>query len=325
MKSSFLFLVLVTAVWTSVASAQMSMRPNPKDTKPDTRTTFDKFYDRLKISYFGVLTTPHFEDMKHNRWDNGAISPEFGQTAKGKGKNRDTWPTNMWNQINFSYNFGAKLAFQVIPRWMVPLSHPVDMKKPEDRSFIELEDALVGFGGVIASSEDKKFNLWIRPGMRLPISRISRNGGQGGAGTLTNNLEIAYLPTYDFNKTWQIGIFGQIRQWVIEDKFGFDRFRLYTAPFIQYTVDDVSRWQLYYENMLETNRRGKPHNDRDPVFKDVWQNVFVGYSRDITPKFNIMPFVGVFVNDTPARIDDGDLAINEKSIWAGAWVSYSFK
>lgn len=323
MKSSFLLIALAIATWASVASAQMSMRPNPKDMQPE--STFDKFYKRLRISYFGVLTTPHLEDLKHSRYNNGAISPEFGQEAKGKKKNHDTWPTNMWNQINFAYNFGAKLSFSFIPRWMTPLAHPVDMKKPEDRSLIEIEDFLVGFGGVIYASEDKKFNLWIRPGVRLPTSRASRNSGQAGAGTLTSNLELAYLPTYDFNKTWQLGIFGQVRQWVIEDHYDMTRFRFYTAPYIQYTIDDVSRFQLYYENIIETNRRDQPVGKRDPKFYDKWQNVFLGYSRDFTPKFNAMPFVGVFVNDTPARLDDTNLTMNEKAIWFGAWVSYSFK
>lgn len=323
MKSSFLLTILVTAMTASVASAQMSSRPSPQDMKPNQKTTFDKFYERLKISYFGVLTTPHLDDISHSHYDNAAISPEF--SGKGDAKNRDTWPTNVWNQIAFSYNFGAKLSFVVAPRWMTPLSHPVDMKEPEDRSLIALEDALVGFGGVIHSSEDKKFNLWIRPAMRLPVSKASRNSGQAGAGQLSQQLEFAYNATYDFNKTWQLGLFGQLRQWVIEDRYQFDRFRIYTAPFIQYTINDTSRLQLYYENMLETNRRGEPVDDRDPKFYDVWQNMFLGYSVDVTSKFNIMPFTSVYVNDTPFRVDGTDITVNQKAFWFGAWISYSIK
>lgn len=309
MKSSFLLTIIVTTLTATVASAQMTMRPSPKDMQPQ-KSTYDKFSERLKIGYFGVLTTPNFEQIEEGNWDNAALSPEFTG-----GTNQDTWPTNVWNQIAFSYNFGAKLSFVVAPRWMTPLSHSVDMKEPEDRALIALEDALIGFGGVIHSSEDKKFNLWIRPGVRLPISRASRNSTQAGAGQLSNQLELAYNATYDINKTWQLGLFGQFRQWVIEDRYQFDRFRIYTAPFVQYTIDDVSRVQVYYENMLETNRRDRPVGDRDPVFKDVWQNVFAGYSRDITPKFNIMPFLSCFVSEP----------IESKSFWAGAWISYSFK
>jgi len=68
--------------------------------------------------------------------------------------------------------------------------------------------------------------------------------------------------------------------------------------------------------MLETDRRAKPSGDRDPVFKDLWQNVFAGYSKDVTPKFNVMPFISVFVNDTP---------VTDKSFWLGAWISYQIK
>jgi hypothetical protein len=324
MKSSFLLIALAIFSWTSQVFAQMSLRPNPKDMLPE--SSFEKFHKRLRISYFGIFTSPHMGDLKYSRFRNAALSPEFTG-----GSNQDSWPMNMWNQINFAYNFGAKLSFSFIPRWMTPLAHP-EFMKGEDRSLIALEDFLVGFGGVIHTSEDKKFNLWIRPGIRLPTSRVSRNSGQDGAGTLSHNLEIAYLPTYDFNKTWQLGIFGQVRQWVIEDHYDFTRFRFYTAPFIQYTLSDVSRLQLYYEHIWETNRRNKPVGDRDPVFKDMWQNVFLGYSRDITPKFNAMPFIGVFVNDKPARINitpsdlgSSDVRINEKSIWFGAWISYTFK
>ena len=316
MKSFFLFALLVTGLMANVASAQMSTRPSPQDMQPQKKTTFDSFWERLKIGYFGVVTTPHLDDMMKNQWRNAAISPEFGNAPKGEQKNHDTWPTNVWHQISFRYRFGGKLDFVVNPRFMTPLANGRDMKSPEDRSFVMLDDVLVGFQGVVYTSDDKAFNLFIRPAMRLPVSRANRNSGQSGSGTLSKQVELAYNATYDFNKTWQLGLFGQFRQWVIEDQFGFDRFRIYTAPYVQYTIDDVSRVQVYYEVMLETNRRGKPADDRDPVFKDVWQNVMAGYSRDITPKFNVMPFLGVFATDRP---------ITDKSIWLGAWVSYAIK
>lgn len=311
MKSSFLFFLLISLMTTRVALAQMSLRPSPKDMKPKEKTSFDKFYDRLKIGYFGVFTSPNFDDMKNGDWENAALSPEFSG-----GTNQDTWPTNIWHQVSFNYNFGAKMNFVFNPRFMTPLAHPVDMKEPEDRSFLMVEDFLFGFQGVVVTSNDKALNLWIRPGIRLPTSRASRNAGQAGAGTLTNQVELAYNGTYDFNKTWQMGVFGQIRSWVIEDKLGTDRFRFYTAPFVQYTLDDTSRIQVYYEHMLENDQRSLPASERDPLFKDVWQNIFVGYSTDLTKEFNIMPFASVFVNDTP---------ITDKSFWLGAWISYQIK
>jgi hypothetical protein len=321
MRSILSIALLVSAMAAPLASAQRSTMPSPEDMK--VKSTFDKFSDRLKIGYFGVLTSPHFDDMSNGHWKNAAISPEFGtegEKLKYAGKNRDTWPTN----------FGAKMNFVINPRFMTPLASPTDMKDPEDRSFVELEDFLVGFQGVVASSDDSKFNLWVRPGMRLPVSRASRNSGQSGAGRLNRQLDLAYNATYDFTKTWQVGLSGQFRQWVIEDRFQFDRFRIFTAPFVQYTINDTSRIQVYYENMLETNRRSMPVDDRDPKFYDVWQNAMIGYSVDVTPKFNVMPFISAFVNDvrfdsTIKGLDDIHIENNDKAFWVGAWISYTIK
>lgn len=320
MKRPFL-LTLLIAVSANVAHAQLSMRPPERDMQPNQKTHFQKFSDRLKISYFGILTTPTLDDIEKGQWEHASISPEWQRDpAKGENpserRNQDTWPTNLWGQLSFNYNFGAKMNFVVNPRFAVMLAHGKDMAAPEDRSLIMLDDVLVGFQGVVLNSEDKKFNLWIRPGVRLPTSRLSRNSGNGGAGTTTHQTELAYNATYDFTKKFQLGLFGQFRQWVIEDQYGFDRFRIYTAPFIQWTHNDTTRFMAYYENIIETDRRAKPADDRDPVFKDRWQNVMLGVSKDITPKFNVFPYVGVFVNDVPLADD---------SVWFGAWVSYQIK
>ena len=56
--------------------------------------------------------------------------------------------------------------------------------------------------------------------------------------------------------------------------------------------------------------------DREPVFKDLMQDVFIGYSRDLTPRLNVMPFVSCFINDEP---------VTDKSFWLGAWISYQIK
>lgn len=316
MKSSFLFGLSIFVLTVSVASAQNKQTSVISTTEVVEKTSFKKFSDRLKIGYFGVFTSPTFDDMGKGNWDNAAISPDWGQTSKGEGKNRDTWPTNLWHQVSFNYNFGARMNFVFNPRFMTPLAHPVDMKAPEDRSFIEMEDFLIGFQGVVYSSTDKKFNLWIRPGMRMPTSRPSRNSANRGFGSLTHQIEVGYLPTYDFNKTWQVGVFGQVRSWIYDDRYNWTRARLYTAPFVQYTIDDTSRVQVYYENMLENDRRWKSLNGKSPVFKDYWQNIMMGYSKDVTPKFNVFPYLSCFVNDTP---------VTDKSFWVGAWISYQIK
>jgi hypothetical protein len=316
MKSSFLISLVLTALFANVAWGQLSTKPSAEDLKPNTKTHFDKFSDRLKIGYFGVLTTPHFDDMEKGQWRNAAISPELGNAPKGEHKNQDTWPTNMWNQISFNYNFGAKMNFVINPRFMVPLANGRDMKAPEDRSFIMLDDFLIGFQGVVYSTDDKKFNLWIRPGMRMPTSRASRNSVNSGFGNLSRQLELGANPTYDFNKKWQLGAFTQWRMWVYEERYNWSRFRFYTAPYIQYTITDTTRVQAYYENMYENTKRWKSVNGKKPVFQDIWQNVYVGVSHDVTSKFNVFPYISCFVNDTP---------VTDKSLWIGAWVSYQIK
>jgi hypothetical protein len=253
--------------------------------------------------------------MDEGNLEYAAISPEFGQSQTGEGRNRDTWPTNMWNQVSFNYNFGAKLNFVVNPRFMVPLAHSVSMKEPESRDLIYLQDFLVGFQGVILASEDKKINLWIRPGLRLPNSAASRNSTNGGFGRTTHELELAYNLSYDMTKNWQFGIFGQIRNWVYNDRYNYARNRIYTAPYFAYVINDTTKFQVYYENMLENSRRWESINGKKPVFKDVWQNTMIGVAKDITPKLNVYPYLGTFVNRP----------IDNKSLWLGAWISYQIK
>ena len=333
MKRIFVFILVLSTV--QGAYAQSKKKAAVPLNKPSTvvtetvsktevalpRSPFEKFYDRLRIGYWSAFTSPTFDDMGKGQWKNAAISPEKGGGPKssanpnGPFENQDTWPTNIWHQISFNYNFGAKMNFVFNPRFMTPLASPTDMKAPEDRSLIMLDDFLVGFQGTVISSADKKFNLFLRPAVRVPVSRASRNGNNGGFGKLSRQLELAYLPTYDFNKQWQLGVFGQLRMWVYNDRYNWGQFRFYTAPFVQYTINDRARLQVYYETMIENNKRWKSINGKNPVFKDTWQNLMIGPNVDITKKFNIFPFLGVFVNRP----------ITDESFWIGAWISYQIK
>ena len=51
MKSSFLFFLFLNLLTTEVSLAQMSMRPSPKEMKPQEKTSFDKFYDKKLYDY----------------------------------------------------------------------------------------------------------------------------------------------------------------------------------------------------------------------------------------------------------------------------------
>jgi len=333
MKSSFLVCIVLSSLVSLSALGQTNrarqVRPKPAAAKPTTQTSsqsvatasaaeksaFDKFYERLSIGYFGVFTSPTLED-----WDssNAAISPEWGDTGRNCTKNCDTYAMNVWSQFNIQYDFGWKMKFAVLPRWTTYFANPRDMNKGigEDRAMIGIEDALVGFAGVIYSSDDKKFNWWIRPGVRLPTSHFSRNYEHPQFGSISRQLEALSSFTYDFNAAWQVGLVAQQRVWIYDEKYNASRFRLYNAPFISYAPRESTKIQLYYENILENNKRWESVNGKPPVFKDSWQTAMLAVGQDITPKLNVMPYVTVFVNDIP---------LSMRSAFIGAWISYKIK
>ncbi len=346
MKSSFLVSIVLSALISVSAFGQTNRPRRVKQNKPATarqtvkpaakpaaapttqtssqsvagastaeKSAFDRFYERLSIGYFGVFTSPTLEN-----WDsrNGATSPEFGDTGKGCRKNCDTYAMNLWNQVNFAYDFGWIMKFVFIPRATIHFHNPKDMDRSagEDRATIGLEDFLVGIAGTIVTSEDKKFNWFMRPALRLPTSHFSRNNTNPTFGDITHQPEITSFITYDPNPQWQYGIILQQRMWVYEDRYNHSRFRFYTSPYISYAATEKTKVQLYYQNMWENNKRWKSVNGKNPVFKDVYQDVMLAVGHDVTPKVNVMPYIGYFVNDIP---------LSMRSAYLGAWVSWKIK
>lgn len=310
MKSSFILLIALCACVSTAWTAPIAIKA---DADAQKKTSFDQFYDRLRISYFGIFTSPHFADIYRGYVKSAATSPETAQSKVGETQNRDTAPTNFWNQVGFRYTTGAKLDFVFNTRFSVNLA---DGPKGEKTEVIVLDDFLTGFQGVVYTSEDKKFNLWIRPGVRLPTSSLSRTSTNSGFGKITYQPELAYLPTYDFNKKWQVGIFGQFRNWVYENRYNISRFRFYTAPFVQYSFNDTTRFQWYYENLIENNKRFESINGKKPVFKDYVQDFMIGINHDVNKKLNLFPYLGVFIDDPH---------FSSKSFFVGAWITYQIK
>ena len=285
-----------------------TLTPVSSQTAEAPKSSFDKFYERLSIGYFGSLTSPNLETWDSRR---AATSPEFSE----KKTNDDTAPLNIWSQVNFGYNFGGKFKFNVIPRFSTFLDKAPD-QAPGERGMIILEDALVGFSGVLYSSDDKKFNWWFRPGIRLPTSHGTRATNDASFGRLTYNIELLSVFSYDFNSKWQLALTSQDRYWIFENRYNASRNRFYTAPYITYTINDTTKIQAYYENMLENNKRWKSINGKNPSYRNVWQNAYIGIAKDITPKLNVYPFISAFVNDVP---------FSTQSFWLGLWVSYQIK
>jgi hypothetical protein len=310
MKSCFLLLALGAILFQS-AYAQGPMAA-VKQANQD-KSTFDQFYEKLRISYFGVFTSSNLESWDQSR---ATISPEWGIDSKGEDKNSDTWPVNLWNQVAFNYNFGSKMTFVVAPRWVTMLGSTKRMKEPEDNSFIMLDDILVGFQGTVLTLADGKFSWWMRPAARLPTSRVNRTNTNRGLGTISEQLEVLNVLSYDFNPTWQVGGYAQARMWVYEQRYTPTRMRYYLSPYISYTLNDKTKIQAYYEVIFENDRRWESQNGLKPVYKDYWQNAMLAVGYDVTPKLNIMPFIATYVNDVP---------LSMRSAWMGAWISYSIK
>ncbi len=342
MKSTFLLLVALAALATPQVFGQTKKTP-PKSTtksakakkavvpaqeKPKTITTttpveeaapevpkssFDKFYERLSIGYYGAATSPTLQKWNAN---NAAVSPEYsGGKAKDPCRNCDTYSANIWSQVNFGYNFGAKMKFNVIPRFTTFFDTPKN-QDPGERGTILLEDFLVGFSGVIFSSDNKKFNWWMRPGVRLPTSHATRNYNNADFGRLTYNLELTNSFTYDFTPGFQLGLSFQDRYWIFENRYNASRNRFYIAPNFTYAITPTTKIIGYYENMLENNKRWESINGKKPSYRNVWQNAYVGIGHDLTPKLNIYPYLSAFVNDVPFSM---------RSFWTGIWISYTIK
>lgn len=311
MKSISLLFLTLTATMT-VATAQTTVKPSPSETQ--NKTSFQKFYDRLKISYSGFLTGPGIGDVKDGHWKYASTSPETEEPSL-KRDNRDVLPTNLYNSFSFNYNFGAKMNFVLIPRATLSLASTENLKGG-DQGLLIVEDALVGFQGVVYSSTDKKFNLFLRPGVRLPVSQGSRNSSNGGLGSYTHQVDILVAPSYTFNEKWELGVAGQIRAYIIDDRYNYTRNRFGLYPSLTYTIDELSTLSFKYELLLENTRRWESLNNKKPVYKDIWQNAWIGYGRQLTEKFNIQPFISAYVNDTP---------IDQDSFWIGTYLTYKIK
>ncbi len=264
------------------------------------KTSFERFSDRLKIGYFGAA-----QGSSLGQWDEKALDE--------KGVKDPSYVNNLWNQVSFRYHFGAKMDFVLNPRFTINAGSTRG-HGAKGKGMLNLEDPLIGFQGVILSSDDKKFNIWTRLGLRLPLSRGSREN------------DITYQPeklsqfSYDFNKKWQLGSYMQLRWWIYEEQYTPRRYRVYVAPYIQYAIADTDKVAFWYENYSENRNHWKSFNKEKHKFQAEWSNFMVSYAKDITPKMNFMPFIGYFVNS--------NIPIDERPLdpaWFGFWLSYSIK
>jgi hypothetical protein len=289
-----LFAIVSLVMLSQIVLAQTETKKNVA-TENLEKSSFDKFYERLRIGYFGA-----YSGSSLGQWDQTAL--DVGGT-----KDKTSGVQNLFNQVAFNYNFGAKLGFVLAPRWTMNLASTSAYDKDTNGIF-SLEDFLAGFQGVIVTSEDKKFNWWLRAALRLPTSRGSRTND------ITYQPDIANFLTYDFDKTWQVGAFVVYRHWVYENRYNLERYRVYAAPFVQYAIDDTSRVQVWWETMA--NHNGE---DNKLAMKEMLQDILVGYNKDVTSKLNLFPYIGYHLNTTYAYEKPAD------AMFLAAWISYQIK
>lgn len=287
------------------APAKKTQAPAKTETETVSKTeivnksSFDKFYDRLKIGYFGA-----FQGSSLGQWDNYAAD-EHGEKFKD-------YAHNVFNQLSFNYNFGWKMNFVFNPRWTINTGS-TKYHHPKQKGVVQIEDALVGLQGTLYSNADKKFNFWARFGARLPVNRVSREQD------ITWQPEMFSMTTYDFNSKWQLGSYLQLRWWVFQQRYNPERYRVYVAPYLQYAITEKDKVAIWYENYSENRRRWKSINGKNPVFKEQWQTAMVSYSRDLTPKVNFMPFLAYHLNTTYASERPLD------PVMLGFWLSWQIK
>lgn len=308
MKSSFL-MVLVLASLVSVSWAQTTKKkPESKPSAAPTtikvdptveKSSFDKFYDRVGIAAAVIYTGASLQD-----WNDYTLSE--------KGQKDWTWAPNLFTSVNFSYNFGGKFKFNIIPRFTT-FVQDTDKHGQGDRGLFYIEDTIVAFSGVLYATEDKKFTWWMRPGVRLPTSKFSRSQD------ITQQNEILSVFTYDFNKTWQLGLLQQFRHWVYEQKYTMYRLRIFHSPFISYAIDDKNKLQFYYEHYIENRKHLMSQDKHHPRFQKQYENAMVGWSHQLTEKLNVTPMLAYMLNGTENTM------YPLKNSWVTVWMSYAFK
>nr|MBA2404117.1 hypothetical protein [Bdellovibrionales bacterium] len=106
------------------------------------------------------------------------------------------------------------------------------------------------------------------------------------------------------------------RIWIYEDRYNLSKHRILNSLWTSYAVSEKAKVQMYYDFWIQNGNRWKSINDKEPVYKDVWQSLSLGYSYDVTPKLNVTPLLSAFINDPE---------FSAESTFLQVWVSYAIK
>jgi hypothetical protein len=134
-------------------------------------------------------------------------------------------------------------------------------------------------------------------------------------GDLTYQPEITQGFSYKFNADWSLIYWLQDRHWVYEDRYTLDRHRIVQWLQLSQKITDTFQLVYGYDYFLEKDTRAKPVG-ADGGYKNTFQNGYVGFYTDITPKFNIQPMLSAWPTDPQFDL---------KSFWLQVWIGYTFK
>jgi hypothetical protein len=275
------------------------------------KTHFDRFYERMNISYFGQLTT---SKVGHYNGSYAAINQTLNTPSAGCTRNCDDIPPNIWSQLRFDYNFGGGKKFMIGPRWTTVLA-PGGARNYRSQSFV-LEDAIIAFQFPLFTSADGKFTWIFRPQLRMPMHMYSRGSDTHGFGEQIYQPDIANGFFYNFNADWSLMWFISNRIWIYEDRFDVSRHRISHWIQLNQKISDKGALTYGCNWQNENTRHNKSINGQAVSYKNTYQDFYFGYYHDITKKFNLQPLVGTYMNDHNYSLD---------SFYAGAYIGYTFK
>lgn len=254
--------------------------------KVEDKSHFDKFNDRLRIIYFSIystapLTNWHADFTPVNSFKEG--------TKAGCGYNCDDYASNIFNLLILVYNYSPNASFVIQPRWSIFTG------QSSDNSLLQLEDWVVSWGYRHKFSDEWSIDL--RPGVRLPFSRGSRNSDVAGIGDLTLQPDFLVLLNYNPNKDWSFQYILQNRFWVYEDRFNETRHRIAQTLNTNYQLTDKLQFQHYIDYWVENSNRRESLNGKSVSYKQNFFNTYAGVSYMVTPKFGVTPLIGFYPDD----------------------------
>ena len=246
---------------------------------------------KLRINYFSELLGPGFDSKDGN-------IPEVNKNGTAIANSE---PTQLWNQVSFGWHVTEQWRVIFNPRFTTQLGNRDDLGSND--AIFRTEVFLTGVQGTIWSNGP--WSVWIRPGFRLPTSRATRDANWNGQLEWLHILDRA--PGEDTK--WGFGMWTMARSYVRTNDSTDERWRLYNAPYVTYTITDKWRAEVFYENEIQHNEAtGKRAYNYS---RQTLQSGMTGVTYKFNPSLSVFPFIRYY---TVRKFDLSTMGL-------GAWIS----